>query len=207
VALAASLYPGDAQAEPVSRFRLGLGLGITRFAVQTGAPPPCCREREQWKTLGPELSVRGSVELLSWLHAGLDAGVGLWIGGDRSLYRDLDVILMTLRFTPHVGLSFGREILVRPRLGMDFLSMEGTYIDPSDGVAPRKGSTLLAPHLGLAVVAPLGEHLEVGGDLGGFWLDAWAVTARGLVQARFLRVRGVCGCLKGPALGLSTVRF
>lgn len=190
-ALALTLTPALAAADDFPRFRLGAGLGVTHFAVQTGFSPPCCQERERWTTNGPELALRGTVQLLSWLHLGVDAGAGWWLGSEQTGYRDLDIKGTLLRATPYVGFDIDAGVRIRPRIGFENFWFNATYTDQTPSGQYRReyreNSHHLGPHAGLTVALPISARLEVAGDVGAYWLDAWSTTGKVLLQASFLR--------------------
>lgn len=186
-----SLVSADARAdEPPQTGRLGLSLGAaaTRFQQGTGSPPPCCYEREDWHTWGPEVQAKALYRVKPWLWPSLELGFGFLSGTAGDPAERLRITQRTLRASPAAVFHFGGRLFVEPRVALHFVRIDARF----EEILTFKRNSDAADHyvgagLGLSVGVQLKPKWALGldahqsfligpGDVNNF--DGYGVFAR-----------------------------
>lgn len=115
--------------EPPETGKLGLSLGAaaTRFEQGTGSPPPCCYEREDWHTWGPEVQAKALYRLKPWLFPSLELGFGFLSGTAGDPAERLRITQRTLRASPAAVFHFGGRVFLEPRVALHVVRIDARF--------------------------------------------------------------------------------
>ena len=128
VASSCVLSASPAGAEETSGpLRLSLGAAATRFQQGSGSPPPCCYEREDWRTWGPEVQARALYQAKPWLLPGIELGFGFLFGTHGVPVERLRVTQRTLRASPTLAFHFGGRVFLEPRVALHYVRIDARF--------------------------------------------------------------------------------
>lgn len=164
-ALGAATARADEAPAP-GRFGLQLGAAASRFEQGTGSPPPCCYEREDWHTWGPEVQARALYRVKPWLWPSLELGFGFLSGTAGEPAERLRITQRTLRASPAAVFHFGDRVFLEPRVALHFVRIDARF---EEILTFKRNSESADHYVGAGVGLSVGFQLKPKWALG---LDA-----------------------------------